>query len=1301
MTDRSDIAIVGMAGLYAKADDIDVFWSNILNKVDAVTESSEEWLGDPALYDPETTEPDRLYTRRGGFLGDLARFDARSFGTMPRSVTGAQPDQFLGLKLARDALLDAGCVPGEFDGRSTGVILGHAVHANRANTNGTQQIWFHAQARRLLQAILPDVPEDRIAEAVRMMQKKLPEIAVDSVPGLVPNILTGRIANRLDLMGPNYIIDAACSSSLIAIDLAIGELRSGRADMMLAGGVNTTTSPLVYNLFCSVSALSRTGRIRPFDTAANGTTLGEGAGIVVLKRLEDALRAEDRIYAVIKGVGQSSDGKSSGLMAPRLEGEVLAMHRAYQQTGIDPATIGLVEAHGTGIPLGDRTEVDALRAVFGARRGAVPTVPLGSIKSMIGHCIPASGSASVIKLALALDRKIVPPTLCDEVSEDLGLESTPFYVATEAQPWLHGAREPRRAAINAFGFGGINAHMILEESPVGRTVDATAAFMPVNPAPARLEQTFVLAAADRSALLAALGEARETVERDPGLDLDDFARGLWSTAADGPHRERLALVAADRDDLLKKLGAAAERVAERSVTTVQTRTGIYFQAEPAAGKIAFLFPGEMAQYPGMMRDAALAFPAVREWFDFICDLFHGEREIGHGDLLLPPPNLLDNAAEERLDRLFHQVDYGSELVFAADQAAFALLTALGVKPDAMLGHSTGENAALVASGKFDLSRRQVGEMIRGMNESFSTVEQSGVVPKGVLLTVAALDRERLMALLDAHPDVHFTMDNCPNQAVLFGAEAAVNAVQARAVEQGAVCTRLPISWGYHTPYVRPMAEAFGQRFGHLQLVETDVELYSCVEARPFPKDRTGFRATTEAQYTSRVRFTEAVEKLYDDGCRVFIECGPNSNLTAFVRDILGQRPHLAESVDNRRRGTLSQLRHLVARLFTAGVALSPGWLLFPEDSEDAVRRRREREAQRKAQRLPSELAYARFDEPEIEVLRATLGAPAAAPAPAAPLPAAASGIKQEPITPVTPVLPGSDRSPVRQWPHSNGAGAAMAGHIDLMQDFLAAHVPVTCAAVTPRQRRSYAPRGRSETDSRRVMVLDLARSFDLPFQFSAYLMRGAPTLEAMLPYLAERERGEAETLAARFGFGVRWTEWGLSRLAVKRAVGDLVASQSSNRPAEARIEICKREGGAPYVAFADPSVASPSISIAHAEAIGVGAACDGGWRLGIDFDAPRRVRDPADFLDTILSESERRSLRIPADPSAGATLWSLKEAAAKALGSGITGQPRSFAISDYDHRSGSALVHHEGLMLKAEVRRVGEGVCAVAYMQSH
>jgi acyl transferase domain-containing protein len=464
MTPPEDIAIIGMAAIFPGAPSLEQYWANILAGKSAITDPPEEsWAH--LVYDPDSRENDRIYCKRGGYLGDLARFDPLAYGVIPLSVDGGEPDHYLSLRLAYEALADAGYGQRPLDGRRTEVIIGRGTYINRGWATLFQHGMVVDQTLAILKELHPEYGREELLEIRSALKASLPPFNAETAAGLVPNILTGRIANRLDIMGPNFLVDAACASSLIAIDLGMRDLCARKCDLVLAGGVQASTPPHLLMIFCQLNALSRRAEIRPFDEAADGTLLGEGAGTIVLKRREDAQRDGDRIYALIKAVGTSSDGRGAGVMTPRVEGEELAIRRAYEAAGIPPETVGLIEAHGTGTAVGDSTEVQALRRIFGERRPRAPSsCALGSVKSMISHTIPAAGIAGLIKTALALYQKILPPTLnCDRPNPKFELEKTPFYINREARPWIHGAETPRRAGVNAFGFGGINAHAILEE----------------------------------------------------------------------------------------------------------------------------------------------------------------------------------------------------------------------------------------------------------------------------------------------------------------------------------------------------------------------------------------------------------------------------------------------------------------------------------------------------------------------------------------------------------------------------------------------------------------------------------------------------------------------------------------------------------------------------------------------------------------------------------------------------------------------------------------------------------------------
>jgi len=910
----TDIAIIGMAALFPGAKDLPTYWQNILNKVDAVREAPASWIG--PYYDPESSENDRLYTQKGGFLHDVADFNPMEFGIMPNSVDGADPDHFLALKLARDALIDAGYfAPGQSH-ESTGIILGRGTYFNRGFGTVLQHGMIVDQTLTLLRQLQPHLAEDTLATLRQHLKASLPPFTAEMSPGLVPNVVTGRIANRLNLMGPNYLIDAACSSSLIAVQLACQELLSGRCDLMLAGGVQASTPPQVHMVFNQIGALSH-GDIRPFSTQADGTLLSEGLGTLVLKRLADAQRDGDRIYAVIKATGVSSDGKALGLLAPRLEGEVLALERAY--ANLDPATIGLVEAHGTGIPLGDKTEIRSLTQVFGQRHGSLPRCGLGSVKSMLGHCIPAAGVASMIKMALSLYHKVLPPTLCDQVNPELELERTPFYVNTELRPWIHnGTVTPRRAGVNAFGFGGINAHVVLEEAP-------QPANQPIQNLHHHWPSELLLFASDsRTGLIDQLQQVRQGLTTNPAVALGSLAQALTQQAQG---TQRLAIVAKDTTDLNIKLNRALDKLQDPERQKLQTRNGVYFmaQAERAAlGKVAFLFPGEGSQYTNMLQDLCVHLPQVRAWFDLLDEAYTESREYAPSQFIFPPPTALTAEARELVQRHLFMMEMASESVFISSMALNELLRDLAVTCDGIVGHSTGEYAAMRSAGVVPyVSRGQVKRSMRHMNEVYRKVEEKGDIPRGQLVAVGATDAATLAQVLDqAEGPLYVAMDNCPNQVVLCGVAPEVEQAIEKLKAAGAICSPLPFDRPYHTPLFHEVEVAFREFYAALDVEAGHTPIYSCISVDRFASDRAAIRDLAAQQWSHPVRFRETINRLYDEGFRTFIEVGPGSNLTAFVNDILQGREGLALASDSARTDTLQQLHHLLGRLWVNGMEVN-------------------------------------------------------------------------------------------------------------------------------------------------------------------------------------------------------------------------------------------------------------------------------------------------------------------------------------------------------------------------------------------
>jgi acyl transferase domain-containing protein len=911
-----------MACIVPGADSLAQFWQNIVAKVDCVTDPPAGWTPDPASA-PEGRLSEPLYTTKGGYLGDRCRFDPLQYGVMPAGVEGAEPDQFLALRCAFEAVADAGIPDLPLNREKTGVFLGRGIYFNRGTLAWVQHGMVIDQVIALLRQIEPGRTDAEMALLRAELKRNLPPFCGETVPGLVPCATTGRIANRLNLKGPTYYLDAACASSLIALEHGMRELRTGRCDAVLAGGVQVTTSPLIHQLFCHIEALSRTGQIAPFSATANGTILGEGCGMVLLKRRRDAERDGHRIYAILKAVGVSSDGRGAGLLAPCTEGQQLALRRAYEEAGFSPQSVALMEAHGTGIPQGDRTEMESLKACFGARQDGWPSVALGSVKSMIGHLVPASAIAAIIKTALALYHRVLPPTLhAEEVNPDVGLAQSPFYLSTQTRPWIHGDRTtPRRAGINAFGFGGINAHAILEEHVVADEM-----------AQPRLEtdwpvELLVLSAATPEALGAKAQALAGWLSGANGARLLDVAAAC--AAEEG--LSRLGIVAKDKDDLQTKLLHAARLLEQPQRDRIQDRGGIFWYRQPLAqaGRVAFVFPGEGAQYPNMLADLCRHFPEVRREFDLTDAAFRRAGSQPLSRLVFPPPEMAAQAEAEQFGYLG-----GLSLVSAAERALMALLRRLEVLPDAIVGHSNGEFGALQAAGAFG-GLDDEDELIRCIVCASTTaykLAQPGLIPSVVMTAVGGADPvaiERVVASSGGRLAV--AIDNCPRQVVLAGDEdASATALQALR-GHGGLCERLPWRQCYHTPAFAPACGVIDEFFEAVNLGLPKVEMWSCTTATRYPSDLAAVRDLAVRQLQCRLRFRETIEAMYLAGVRLFVEVGPRGNLSGFVADALGKRPHAAVPLDVIRRHGVEQLCQALAMLAAHGVRVKLSEL-YPQRS---------------------------------------------------------------------------------------------------------------------------------------------------------------------------------------------------------------------------------------------------------------------------------------------------------------------------------------------------------------------------------
>ncbi|MEU4563478.1 SDR family NAD(P)-dependent oxidoreductase [Actinoplanes sp. NPDC023936] len=872
-----EIAIVGMAAAFPGAGDTAAFWANLVTGTDAVTEvEPSRWDADRHYRAGDPRPGEHSPSKWGGFLAPMP-FDPVAHGVPPAALGSVDPAQLLALLVAGQALADAGYDTREFPRDRTSVIFGAEAGADLATAYG---------ARALVATSYDEPPAG--------LDEHLPRLTEDSFPGILSNVIAGRIANRLDLGGVNYTVDAACASSLTAVDLAVKELITGTSDMVLCGAVDVHNGLHDYLLFGSVQALSPTGRCRAFDESADGIVISEGVACLALKRLADAERDGDRVHAVIAGVGGASDGRAMGLTAPRAQGQRTAIGRALHAAGVRPAQIGLVEAHGTGTVVGDRTELSALSEVF-AGDGAVPgSCSLGSVKSLIGHTKCAAGMAGLIKAVRAVQTGVRPPTgHLTRPNRFWEPATSPFTFDRAARPWLRPPAE-RVAGVSAFGFGGTNFHAVVRAHP--STADPEQA---IERWPAEL---FLLRGTDAAADLTARAEAAGDY---PGVM---HALALeWFRHTSGDSRPvRAAVVAGD----LPALRNALRRVAEG---TADPAAGVHLAGDsPASLEVAFVFPGQGSQRPGMLADLFTAFPALRT------ELYQDPALAG---VMFPPAAFGEADTAAQRDRLA-DTRHAQPALGVAGLALLDLLTGFGVRPDMAAGHSYGELLALYTSGV--LSRSELLRLSRERAAAMHAAAGDG----GGMVAVSAGADEVSAVLADHDPDgtVVIANHNGPQQVVIAGPVGSLESATEALRAAGHPVTRLAVSCAFHSPAMTGAATRFDAALAGSSLRTPAVPVWANVSGTRYPADPAEIRRLLTGQLAAPVRFLSQVEDMYAAGARVFVEVGPGRTLSRMISRILGDRPHVTVPCDVPGEPGLPRLLTALATLAAAGVPVDAGRL---------------------------------------------------------------------------------------------------------------------------------------------------------------------------------------------------------------------------------------------------------------------------------------------------------------------------------------------------------------------------------------
>ena len=821
----NSIAIVGLAGRFPKAKNLEQFWQNLRDGVTGRTEFSRDNLAervDAALLDNND------YVSANYILDDVEWFDAPFFNFTPREAEITDPQHRVLLECAWEALETANVVPDRFEG-AIGVFAGADLNT---------YLLFNLADRKPLDA------------------QNYFEMSVANDK----DYLATKVSYKLNLTGPSITVQSACSTSLVAVHLACQNLLDYQCDLALAGGVSITVPQERGYLYQEGGALSADGYCRAFDAKAGGTVGGNGVGLVVLKRLEEALNDGDRIYAVIRGSAIDNDGAAKvGYTAPSIEGQAKAIAEALEVAEVNPETISYIEAHGTGTPLGDPIEIAALTKAFRGSTEKTQFCAIGSVKTNIGHLNTAAGIAGLLKTVLAMDRGMLPPSLHFETpNPEIDFASSPFYVNDRLAPWDRNGT-PRRAGVSSFGFGGTNAHLILEQAPEV-----------VRQASSRTHHLLLLSAKSLSALDTATANLRDYLERHPHLNLADVAYSLQVGRAEFNYRR--AISAETAEEAIKAL---------ETPNAPPARTGV---RQVKDCPVAFMFSGQGSQYPNMAKELYESEPVFQTHLDRCCQLLESRINIDLRSLFYPKAEFLETASQQ-----LQQTGISQPVLFAIEYSLAQLWMSWGVRPNALIGHSIGEYVAATLAGVFSLEDALELVAARG-----KLMQQ---MPTGAMLAVSA-GAEALQSYLTS--EITLAVRNGPRACVVSGTTAAIARLEKELQATEIKTRRLHTSHAFHSPMMEPMLAPFLKRVKTVALSPPQIPLLSNLTGTWMNAEQ-----ATNPQYwvdhlRSTVRFSEGLETLLERPEQILLEVGPGTTLSQLAKQ------HLSNKRDN---GIVASTRH--------------------------------------------------------------------------------------------------------------------------------------------------------------------------------------------------------------------------------------------------------------------------------------------------------------------------------------------------------------------------------------------------------
>ena len=951
MVNDKDIALVGMACVFPRAANLRQYWSNIVNAVDAIGAPPPNRWRDYANFHLPPEHEAFIASNRGGYFPADFFFDPVAYGVQPNLAVHGDPDQFLALHLIDHALRDARVAEDSPVRARTDVILGRGGYPTDKHLEMGLRTECFETVLELIDRRFPSLVGDRRQEVEAFLRSTLTPPAVENVSTAIPNLTSSRAANRLNLGGAAYLVDAACASSLLAVEQAVWRLRNRQCDLAVAGGLFLTLSLRFLYVFTRLGALSSSGVIRPFDRRADGLLPGEGGGAVVLKRLANAVRDGDPVYAVIKGVGSASDGKAVDVLAPSSSGQVAALQTAYADADIDHDTVGYLELHGTGTVAGDLTELATVKTFFGTVSQPATSRAMGSVKSMIGHTMPAAGIAALIKAALSLSNKILGPSLhCEEPRPELA--DAPFYINTQTRPWIHNpALGPRRAGVNAFGFGGVNVHVVLEEvehrssrsvRPASRGGQTKTPLpdeasgpvprpLPIEPGLHRPTELVVFSASSLPELDLHIQRLERFLDADQsGAVLADVSCSLAAEF----ERERpikVAMICEDLSHLRRLLRSWQEQ--HRSCSDPDGPEEVYFSHEAVAppGKIAFLFPGMgfpglIGGYPDRLMELCLHYPEVRAEFDYFEDRDrHPDDNVPTSAIFAPPPCLPEDYRQRLRSRLYPPKadDYGSgELapgerylaamgVTLSNWVSWLLLRKFHIPVDMLTGQSQGEMAALCAAGAADF--HQLAPAF------WKVLNVDARDASGGRMAFAWASAEQVEPLLAQNPGTHVAIYMAPEGVVLAGDSQGLYRIADELRRQQILVQTLPYP-PIHTPHLSHLRAELRRLLEEEQALirRPQMAFYSSITASKYPDDERLIFDTLLMNVDQPLRIWQTALEMYRDGARIFVQVG-GGHMAAHLMMLPKDCPAVAAALDVEGRNPLTQLNHLLAKLLCHGV----------------------------------------------------------------------------------------------------------------------------------------------------------------------------------------------------------------------------------------------------------------------------------------------------------------------------------------------------------------------------------------------